>query len=166
MILAGDVGGTKTLLGLFTSPNGRPVGQVGLLSTKIDGVNEPALGYLIHRPFWRRGFATEAAAACRDYAFDVLGRPRAVTLIRPENVPSQGVAQELGMEAEKLTLRAGLEHLDLFRRSPATGMKPAEPTTKDCQTAGLRRLAGSHRLTWSQYSSYCLPNSRRRCGSS
>src|ERR671917_591908 len=40
---------------------GQPVGQAGLLTVEVEGVEEPALGYIIHRPFWRRGFAVEAA---------------------------------------------------------------------------------------------------------
>ena len=35
---------------------------------------------------------------CRaDHAFDTLGKPRVVSLIRPENTPSQGVAIKIGM---------------------------------------------------------------------
>jgi RimJ/RimL family protein N-acetyltransferase len=90
---------------------GDPVGQAGVLIVDLDGTEEPALAYLIHRPYWRRGLATDAAAACRDYAFDVLDRPRVVTLIRPENTPSQGVAQKIGMKPERRTLFAGYEHI-------------------------------------------------------
>jgi RimJ/RimL family protein N-acetyltransferase len=79
---------------------GQPVGQVGLLIQNVRGVEEKEVGYLIHRPFWRRGFATEAALACRDYAFDVLGRQRVIALIRPDNIPSLGVARKLGMQPE------------------------------------------------------------------
>lgn len=88
-----------------------PIGQVGILTLEVDGVEELALGYMIHRPFWRLGFATEAAAACRDYTFDVIGRPRVITLIRPENEPSHGVALKLGMTEEKKTFFAGFEHV-------------------------------------------------------
>jgi RimJ/RimL family protein N-acetyltransferase len=56
--------------------SGQPVGQAGLLIQNVEGVEEKEVGYLIHRPFWRRGFATEAALACRNYAFDALGRQR------------------------------------------------------------------------------------------
>lgn len=93
--------------------SGEPLGQTGLIPPRgIEGADETDLGYLIHRPYWRRGFATEAAAACRDYAFDVLGRPRLICLIRPENVPSQGVARKIGLTpAGHRVMLAGFEHL-------------------------------------------------------
>ena len=89
----------------------QPIGQAGLLAQEVDGVAEVGLGYIIHRPFWRRGFATEAATACRDYAFDCLGKQRVIALVRPENAPSQGVALKLGMKLEKRVTFAGFEHL-------------------------------------------------------
>ena len=49
--------------------SGGAVGQVGLSMQDVNGVREPEVGYLIHRPFWRRGLATEAATAVRDHAF-------------------------------------------------------------------------------------------------
>ncbi len=90
---------------------GAPVGQVGLCIQRVDGVAEPEIGYLIHRPFWRRGFAAEAAAATRDYALGELGKPRVISLVRPVNIPSQRVALASGMKPEKLTTFAGYEHL-------------------------------------------------------
>lgn len=88
----------------------QPVGQAGLLVLQVDGVRELGLGYIMHRAFWRMGFATEAAAASRDYAFTRLGQGRVIALIRPENAPSQGVARKLGMVVEKCTRHADYEH--------------------------------------------------------
>lgn len=85
--------------------------QVGLLRRLVDNVEELAIGYMIHRPFWRRGLAMEAATACLDYAFDRLEQRRVISLIRPKNYPSLGVARKLGMKVEKPTTFAGLEHL-------------------------------------------------------
>jgi RimJ/RimL family protein N-acetyltransferase len=90
---------------------GEPVGQVGLVAQQVDDVTEPEVGYLIHRPHWRRGFAAEAATATRDYAFGSLDLPRVISLIRPENVPSQGVARRIGMRPERHTRYADFEHL-------------------------------------------------------
>ncbi|HET9222137.1 MAG TPA: GNAT family N-acetyltransferase [Roseiflexaceae bacterium] len=91
--------------------SGHPVGQAGILILEIDGAVEAGLGYLIHRPFWQRGYATEAAAACCGYAFSALGKPRIVAPIRPENAGSQAVARKLGMQPERQTLYAGFDHL-------------------------------------------------------
>lgn len=88
-----------------------PVGQVGLLIQEVEGEREPEIGYLIHRPFWRRGYASEAALATRDLAFGTFGYDRVVSLIRPENLPSQGVAGRLGMTPARSAVFAGLEHL-------------------------------------------------------
>jgi RimJ/RimL family protein N-acetyltransferase len=91
--------------------SGRPVGQVGLLIQRVDGVEEKEVAYLIHRPFQRKGFATEAALACRDHAFTVLGRSRVIALIRPENEPSRKVAWKLGMKPGEHTAdHGGFKH--------------------------------------------------------
>lgn len=91
---------------------GQPVGQVGVAVQNVRDVDEREVGYLIHRPFWRRGFATEAAVACRDYALTALGSDRVISLIRPENVPSQGVARKIGLRPEPgLVQHGGFEHL-------------------------------------------------------
>jgi RimJ/RimL family protein N-acetyltransferase len=90
---------------------GQPIGQVGLVMQEVDGIEEPEIGYLIHRPFWRRGFASEAALAARGYAFETRGYSRVISLIRPENEASQGVARKLGMRPERETMFRGLRHL-------------------------------------------------------
>lgn len=90
---------------------GEAVGQVGLLAQLVGGVVETEVGYLIHRPYWRQGVASEAAIACRDHAFEALDRDHVISLIRPENLPSQGVAGKMGMEPFERTMHAGLEHV-------------------------------------------------------
>ena len=89
----------------------QPVGQVGLVNMAVEGETMAETGYLIHRPFWRQGYASEAARAVRDHAFTVLNKPFVVAQIREINVPSQGVARKLGMRKVKLNLHAGLEHM-------------------------------------------------------
>ena len=50
-----------------------------------------------------QGYATEAAAACRDFARDVLGARRLTAIIHPDNRPSQRVAEKIGLTPEKRT---------------------------------------------------------------
>ena len=88
----------------------QPLGQAGLLFHDVDGERMREVGYLIHSPFWRNGFATEAATAIRDFAFETLKEPRVISLIRPENKGSLGVARKMGMKREGRTMRAGLAH--------------------------------------------------------
>jgi len=98
----------------------QPYGRVGLRRQPVDGREELEIGYMIHRPFWRRGLATECALATKAYAFDVLARPRVISLIRPANVPSQGVARKLGMDVLGRADHGGFEHL-VFGVTRASG---------------------------------------------
>jgi ribosomal-protein-alanine N-acetyltransferase len=95
---------------LIDRERGEPVGRVGLYRQQVKGVDEFEIGYMLHRPFWRRGLATEAALAVREYAFAERKLPRVVSIIRPDNAPSQGVARKLGMEVVGSCQQMGLEH--------------------------------------------------------
>ena len=94
--------------------SGRPVGQVGLLIQQVEEEEHPEIGYLVHRSHWRQGFALEAAAAVRDHAFRDRAYGHVISLIRPKNVASEGVAMGLGMRRTGHVVWAGLEH-QLFR---------------------------------------------------
>jgi RimJ/RimL family protein N-acetyltransferase len=58
---------------------------------------ELELGWTLAREHWGRGYATEAAAAARAWA----DRGRVISLINPENVRSQRVAEKLGARPEE-----------------------------------------------------------------
>lgn len=94
--------------------NNAPVGQVGLAIQPVEDGFEPEIGYLLHHPYWHLGYATEAATAVRDYAFHTLDKPYVICLIRPVNLPSQRVAQRIGMRPSKNTVFKGYEHI-VFR---------------------------------------------------
>ena len=61
----------------------------------------PEVGYLLKRRFWGRGYAGEAALACRDYAFEVLGMEQVYSIIKNDNLPSIRVAEAMSMKPVK-----------------------------------------------------------------
>jgi [ribosomal protein S5]-alanine N-acetyltransferase len=61
---------------------------------------EVELGWTLARHAWGHGYATEAAAAVRDWAFLEVRPPRLISLIHPENERSQKVAMKIGEHFE------------------------------------------------------------------
>ena len=78
----------------------------------ISGRLEAEIGYRLVRREWGHGYATEAAAAMRDYGFRELKRKRLVALIDPDNVRSIAVAKKIGMSYEKEVMMDDYTHPD------------------------------------------------------
>lgn len=96
------------------------VGQCGLIPQEVDGVAEVEIGYLFVREHWGRGYATEAAIACRDFGFQQLGCSRLISLINPANHPSIRVAERVGMALEKSVSWRNKEILVYSMNRPST----------------------------------------------
>lgn len=84
--------------------SGEFVGDCGLTLQPVDDVAELEVGYHVRPAMQGRGYATEAAAACRDFARDVLGAARLIAIVNPLNVPSQKVAAKIGLTLEKRSI--------------------------------------------------------------
>ena len=85
---------------------GTLVGRAGFLEP--EGWPGFELGWTLGRPYWGRGFATEAARRALAYAFAELDRDRVISLIRPANTPSMRVAERLGeVRAGEIELLGG-----------------------------------------------------------
>jgi RimJ/RimL family protein N-acetyltransferase len=87
--------------------DGRFLGRTGLLVwdtrtwtqstfTNAGAFAQPELGWAFVRATWGNGYATEAAAAVRDWALERVDS--LVSVIAPENVRSQRVAERLGAQ--------------------------------------------------------------------
>lgn len=106
---------------------GQFIGDCGLVVQTVDGEDLVEVGYHLVRSQWRRGYASEAAAACRDHAFRTLMVPRLISLIRPENHPSRGVAERIGMTVWKETDFKDIPHL-VYSMEPPSGRSGPAPT--------------------------------------
>jgi [ribosomal protein S5]-alanine N-acetyltransferase len=75
----------------------------------LTGTSEVEVNYLLDRPHWRKGLATEAAQAIVRYGFEKLGRDRLVALAKPENLASRRVMEKIGMQYEKSVQYFGID---------------------------------------------------------
>ena len=98
------------LLAVHDAVTGDFLGDCGLQIRAFGSRTHLELGYHFARHAWGHGYATEAARACLSAGFDLTGVADIVALIRPENLPSQGVARRLGMRVRGAVLHAGLVH--------------------------------------------------------
>ena len=73
------------------------IGQCGLTLQHWNGREMLEVGYLFQCSHWHQGYATEAARACMEYAFNILGASEVCSIIRDNNIPSQRVALRNGM---------------------------------------------------------------------
>ncbi|MDG2521074.1 GNAT family N-acetyltransferase [Caulobacter segnis] len=83
-----------SMFSVIEKSSGRWVGRIG--PWRPDGWPGTEIGWGLSRHSWGKGYAVEAAAACMDFAVDVLGWDDVIHTIDPENAGSQKVAQRLG----------------------------------------------------------------------
>ena len=101
---------------------GRWIGRAG--PWQPEGWPGAEIGWALDTSAWGKGYATEAAARCIDWAFDALGWDDVVHVIAPANAASIRVALRLGSQ----------------RRGPTRLPEPFETVTVD--------LYGQDRAAW------------------
>lgn len=116
--LAADLGRTEITeegqgitLGAFRRDTGELVGDV-VLFHRSDENRRGELGYVFHPAHHGKGYATEAATAVLDWAFDPAGlnHHRVIAQLDPRNTASGRLAARLGMRHE-----AHFVHYDRFK---------------------------------------------------
>jgi len=85
--------------------DGAFLGMVGLNRIKLPEIGPPQdgaleIGWRLARAHWGQGYATEAARAWIDYGFASFADDAIVAIVVPENLPSQAVAERLGMRRD------------------------------------------------------------------
>lgn len=76
--------------------SGQWLGQLG--PWQPEGWPGTEVGWSFRRAAWGCGYATEAAAAAIDWAFDTLGWDEVIHCIDPENLASRRLAERLGSQ--------------------------------------------------------------------
>jgi RimJ/RimL family protein N-acetyltransferase len=77
--------------------------------------DEVEIGWMLKRSVWGRGYATEAARAARDDAFERVGLQSVIALYHPENGASGRIIEKLGMAFERDVVGWGGEPLRVHR---------------------------------------------------
>jgi RimJ/RimL family protein N-acetyltransferase len=79
------------------------VGWAGL--QYVPELDETEVGFLFDRPYWGKGYATEAASASLRYGFVQINLDHIIALVHPKNIASQRVIQKCGLKyIETITL--------------------------------------------------------------
>lgn len=107
--------------------SGELLGRCGL--QWLPETSEIEVDFLLGRPFWGQGFATEAGQASLRFGLKKLAVQLVVGIVHPENLASQRVLEKIGMSRRE---RACYFGMDCYRYS-------VDRTT-------LRRLYGSQPL--------------------
>jgi RimJ/RimL family protein N-acetyltransferase len=74
--------------------DGALLGRVGMINP--EGWPGLEIGWTLGKPYWGKGYATEAAAASVAYAFTTQPVDKLISCIDPANKPSQQVAERIG----------------------------------------------------------------------
>ena len=80
---------------------GEFIGDCGVTIQNIDGEMLPEIGYHIHKKYWGRGFAKEAAQATRDWVFQNTQYDIIYSYMKYTNVASYATAMANGMKKVK-----------------------------------------------------------------
>lgn len=72
------------------------IGWAGL--QYLPELDETEVGFLLDKPFWGKGYATEAALASIQFGFEHFDLDHIIALVHPENIASRRVIEKCGMK--------------------------------------------------------------------
>lgn len=109
---------------LILKDSGELIGDCGVVQAEVDGKPEYDLGYILHHPYWNRGYATESAAACLHQAINTFGLRRIVANMATDHIASRRVAEKIGMQREKTFLNPRNRNLPTYLYAYTVGVAP------------------------------------------
>lgn len=98
------------LWAMILKSSGELIGDCGCVIQEVEGKDAIEIAYHVRRDLWGNGYATEAARACIEFAFNKLGAQRVISMIRPGNVNSRRVAEKNGLTCEKVVFWKSYDH--------------------------------------------------------
>jgi RimJ/RimL family protein N-acetyltransferase len=90
---------TRYALAVVDRADGKLIGSIELRIT-AETHCRGEMGYVVARPSWGQGLATEAAAAILRFAFDEVGLHKVTATCDPANAASARVLSKIGMQHE------------------------------------------------------------------
>ncbi|MFN8465160.1 MAG: GNAT family N-acetyltransferase [Caldilineaceae bacterium] len=98
-IVAGQIGAWETYGRTFWAMEWRETGDlIGWCGLQfLPQTQETEVGYLLARPYWGQGIATEAARRSVSYGFDDLALDAIIGITHPANTASQNVLRKAGL---------------------------------------------------------------------
>ena len=87
------------------------LGDCGITLQNIDGDILPEIGFHIIKTYCNKGYASEAAEACKKYALEVLGFTSIYSYSEIGNKASQRVSAKIGLKRVKTFSQDGIEEV-------------------------------------------------------
>lgn len=88
------------LFAVVLKESGQLIGDCGITMQNIGGKIKPEIGYHIHKKHQRKGYASEAARACRDWVFENTPFNMIFSYTKYTNVGSYSTAMANGMSLQ------------------------------------------------------------------
>jgi RimJ/RimL family protein N-acetyltransferase len=99
------------LWAVIRKEDNRFLGDCGITFQNIDGEILPEIGFHIIKIYCNRGYATEAADACKRYAIETLRFKSIYSYSEKGNIASQKVSSKIGMKRVKTFIKDGIEEV-------------------------------------------------------
>lgn len=107
---------------IILKASGELIGMCGLLIQTVEGVDRLEVGYSLLPKYRGKGYGTEAAIKCKNFAFENNLAKELISMIHIDNKASVNVAVKNGMQLERLLDYKGMpaKIYSLKKKKPST----------------------------------------------